>query len=84
MLNSSECCAVNTSVPELARFLNKRYPMYKVHFEIEDSFPAKAKLVLSSEKLVQEGFHFKYGIEEIYDETVEYFKNVGIQIGNMS
>lgn len=51
---------------------------------IEDSFPAKAKLVLSSEKLVQEGFHFKYGIEEIYDETVEYFKNVGLQIGNMS
>lgn len=27
------CCAVNTSVPELAKFLNKRYPMYKVHFE---------------------------------------------------
>lgn len=27
------CCAINTSVPELAKFLNKRYPQYKVPTE---------------------------------------------------
>lgn len=27
------CCAVNTSVPELAKFLNKRYPEYKIPTE---------------------------------------------------
>jgi nucleoside-diphosphate-sugar epimerase len=27
------CCGVNTSVPELAKFLNKRYPHYKVPTE---------------------------------------------------
>lgn len=27
------CCAHNTSVPELATFLNKRYPQYKVPTE---------------------------------------------------
>ncbi|KAL8130136.1 hypothetical protein V2J09_019291 [Rumex salicifolius] len=71
------CCAVNTSVPELAKFLNKRYSQYKVPTDFA-GFPSKAKLVLSSEKLTKEGFTFKYGIEQIYDETVEYLKEVGM------
>lgn len=41
-------------------------------------FPATPKLSISSEKLIKAGFTFKYGIEEIYDETVEYFKSVGL------
>ncbi|KAF5742208.1 hypothetical protein HS088_TW09G00251 [Tripterygium wilfordii] len=71
------CCAVNTSVPELAKFLNKRYPQYKVPTDFGD-FPSNAKLALSSDKLVNEGFSFKYGIEEIYDQTVEYLKAKGL------
>ncbi|XP_059437535.1 anthocyanidin reductase ((2S)-flavan-3-ol-forming) [Corylus avellana] len=71
------CCGVNTSVPELAQFLNKRYPHYKVPTDFGD-FPSKAKLALSSEKLTKEGFSFKYGIEAIYDQTVEYFKAKGL------
>lgn len=27
------CCAVNSSVPELAKFLNQRYPEFKVPTE---------------------------------------------------
>ncbi|CAJ1936248.1 unnamed protein product [Sphenostylis stenocarpa] len=68
--------AHNTSVPELAKFLSKRYPQYKVQTEFDDC-PSKAKLIISSEKLVKEGFSFKYGIEEIYDQTVEYLKSKG-------
>ncbi len=71
------CCAANTSVPELAKFLSNRYPQYKVPTDFGD-FPSKAKIILSSEKLVKEGFSFKYGIEEIYDESVEYFKAKGL------
>nr|POE96219.1 anthocyanidin reductase ((2s)-flavan-3-ol-forming) [Quercus suber] len=41
-------------------------------------FPSKAKLTLSLEKLIKEGFRFKYGIEDIYDQTVEYFKAKGL------
>ncbi|KAH7569038.1 hypothetical protein JRO89_XS06G0092300 [Xanthoceras sorbifolium] len=65
------CAAVNTSVPEVAEFLSKRYP----HF---GDFPTKAKVALSSEKLISEGFSFKYGIEETYDQTVEYLKTKGV------
>ncbi|XP_014507514.1 anthocyanidin reductase ((2S)-flavan-3-ol-forming) [Vigna radiata var. radiata] len=68
--------AHNTSVPELAKFLSTRYPQYKVPTEFDDC-PSKAKLIISSEKLVKEGFNFKYGIEEIYDQTLEYLKSKG-------
>ncbi|XP_057961476.1 anthocyanidin reductase ((2S)-flavan-3-ol-forming) [Malania oleifera] len=71
------CSAVNTSVPELAKCLSKRYPQYRVPIDFGD-FPSKAKLIISSEKLIKEGFSFKYGIEEIYDQTVEYFKAKGL------
>ncbi|KAL5579177.1 hypothetical protein UlMin_011619 [Ulmus minor] len=71
------CCAVNTSVPELAKFLRNRYAQYKVRTEFEDLL-SKAKLVLSSEKLIKEGFSFKYGIEDTYDQTVEYVKAKGL------
>ncbi|KAL1331781.1 hypothetical protein HN51_049041 [Arachis hypogaea] len=70
------CCGHNTSVPELAKFLNKRYPQYKVPTEFNDC-PSKTKLIVSSEKLIKEGFSFKYGVEEIYDQTVEYLKTKG-------
>ncbi|KAK9265401.1 hypothetical protein L1049_007422 [Liquidambar formosana] len=71
------CCAVNTGVPELAKFLSKRYPQYKVPTDFGD-FPSKAKLIISSEKLIKEGFSFKYGIEDIYDQSVEYLKAKGV------
>ncbi|KAJ0083077.1 hypothetical protein Patl1_10982 [Pistacia atlantica] len=50
---------------------------YKVPTDFGD-FPSKAKLVISSEKLISEGFSFKFGIEEIYDQTLEYFKSKGV------
>ncbi|XP_054792046.1 anthocyanidin reductase ((2S)-flavan-3-ol-forming)-like [Prosopis cineraria] len=71
------CCVHNTSVPELANFLHKRYPQYNIPAEFADC-PSKPKLVFSSEKLIKEGFEFKFGIEEIYDQTVEYFKTKGV------
>ncbi|XP_026422509.1 anthocyanidin reductase ((2S)-flavan-3-ol-forming)-like isoform X2 [Papaver somniferum] len=71
------CCNVNTSVLELANFLSHRYPQYAVSTDFGD-FPATAKLSLSSEKLINEGFSFNYGIEDIFDQSVEYFKSVGL------
>ncbi|KAL2475544.1 Anthocyanidin reductase [Abeliophyllum distichum] len=71
------CCAVNTSVCELAKFLNKRYPMYNIPTNFGD-FPSEAKLIISSEKLIKEGFSFKYGIEEIYDQGVACLKAMGL------
>ncbi|WCJ20348.1 dihydroflavonol 4-reductase [Euphorbia peplus] len=71
------CCCVNSSVPQLAKFLNTKYPHYHVPTEF-GGFPSKPKLIISSEKLIREGFNFKYGIEEIYDQTVDYLKAKGV------
>ncbi|CDP19907.1 unnamed protein product [Coffea canephora] len=71
------CCAANTSVPDLANFLSKRYPDCKIPTEFE-GFPSKAKLIISSEKLIKEGFNFKHGIEDIYDDALAYFKAKGL------
>ncbi|KAL2343912.1 hypothetical protein Fmac_005197 [Flemingia macrophylla] len=69
-------CAHNTSVPELAGFLSQRYPQYKIQSEFDD-IAYKTKLAISSEKLIKEGFSFKYGIEEIFYQTVEYLRSKG-------
>ncbi|XP_009630487.1 anthocyanidin reductase ((2S)-flavan-3-ol-forming)-like [Nicotiana tabacum] len=71
------CSAINTSVPELANFLKKRYPTSNVPTDFGD-FPSKAKLIISSEKLIKEGFNFKYEIEEIYDQCLACFKDKGL------
>ncbi|KAJ8437874.1 hypothetical protein Cgig2_031390 [Carnegiea gigantea] len=71
------CCAVNTSVPELAQFLSKRYPECNISTDFGE-VPSKPKSMMSSEKLVKEGFEFNYGIEEIYDETMAYLKSKGL------
>ncbi|CAA2934305.1 anthocyanidin reductase [Olea europaea subsp. europaea] len=67
------CCAVNSSFCELAKFLNERFSMYEIPTDFGE-FPSEAKLIISSVKIIKEGFSFKYGIEEIYDQSVVYLK----------
>uniref|UniRef100_J3M1P8 3-beta hydroxysteroid dehydrogenase/isomerase domain-containing protein n=1 Tax=Oryza brachyantha TaxID=4533 RepID=J3M1P8_ORYBR len=44
-----------------------------------EEFPGKAKVCYSSEKLMREGFEFKFtNVEEIFDELIEYGKAIGI------
>ncbi|ONK61100.1 uncharacterized protein A4U43_C08F26250 [Asparagus officinalis] len=72
------CCAINTSLPELAEFLSKRYPQYNVPTNFTD-VPKKARLSLSSAKLIREGFKFeKKDLGTIYEDSVEYVKTAGL------
>ncbi|XP_020102668.1 anthocyanidin reductase ((2S)-flavan-3-ol-forming) [Ananas comosus] len=72
------CCSVNTGLVELAISLQQRYPQYKVSTDF-GGLPAKARLSLSSEKLLKGGFEFKFKkLEEIYDDVVEYAKAKGL------
>jgi anthocyanidin reductase len=71
------CCPISTSVPQLAHYLSKRYPQYNVPTLFED-VPETPKLNISSKKLVESGFSFKFGIDEIYDDAVEYLKTKGL------
>lgn len=58
-----------------------RLNIYPISFSTTCSFgdfPSKSKVIISSEKLTKEGFSYKYGIEDVYDQCVEYFKSKGI------
>lgn len=69
MLNVSNCLHVSDdTLPSKSSARNCSF----------GDFPSEAKLILSSEKLISEGFCFKYGIEDIYDQTVEYLKTKGM------
>ncbi|XP_058072927.1 anthocyanidin reductase ((2S)-flavan-3-ol-forming)-like isoform X3 [Magnolia sinica] len=71
------CCAANTRVPDLAKFLSKRYPPYNVLTDFSD-FLVNIESIISSEKLIKAGFSYNYGMEEMYDESVEYLRAVGL------
>ncbi|CAL5070182.1 unnamed protein product [Urochloa decumbens] len=74
------CCAVNTTVREIARFLAHKYPQYGVKTNLlSGDLLEKPRVRLSSAKLVREGFEFKYKtLDGMYDDMVEYGKALGI------
>lgn len=71
------CSPINTCVPQLAEYLAKRFPEYNVPTKVED-VPSTPKVNISSKKLVESGFTFQFGIDEIYDHAIEYFKTKGL------
>ncbi|TVU16164.1 hypothetical protein EJB05_39715 [Eragrostis curvula] len=75
------CCAVNTTIAEIARVLGDKYPQYPVKTNLLSGgeLLEKPRVCLSSAKLVREGFEYKYKtLDEVYDDVVEYGKELGI------
>ncbi|WVZ87285.1 hypothetical protein U9M48_033946 [Paspalum notatum var. saurae] len=83
------CCSFNTTILEIARFLADKYPQYiDVDMDMkkkllllsgDEGLLEKPRVRLSSAKLVKEGFQFKYNtLHEVYEDTVEYGKALGI------
>lgn len=73
------CSAINISVPQLAHYLSKRYPQYNVTTQFDD-VPTIPKVNPSSKKLVESGFSFKFGIDQIINDGVEYLKTKGLLV----
>ncbi|KAG9155594.1 hypothetical protein Leryth_024351 [Lithospermum erythrorhizon] len=72
------CSSVEITIDKLSKFLSARYPDYQIPIfdsEVENQ-PSKISGI-SSKKLLDAGFNFKYGLEEIYDDAIECCKQKG-------
>eukprot|EP01018_Ginkgo_biloba_P010205 Gb_24242 [translate_table: standard] len=73
------CSAHSTTISELARFISRRYPQYQITAMFEQMPPPAAVCVgVSSKKLMDLGFRYKHGLDDIIDDSVEYFLKLGI------
>ncbi|KAG8363389.1 hypothetical protein BUALT_Bualt19G0017300 [Buddleja alternifolia] len=73
------CSAVETTPEKLSEFLSSRYPEYQISTLDSSGESGRAKSYkLSSKKLLDLGFSYKHGLEEIYDGALESFKRVGV------
>ncbi|KAL6981801.1 (3R)-2'-hydroxyisoflavanone reductase, partial [Sarracenia purpurea var. burkii] len=72
------CTNVNITSEKMSEFLSARYPEYPI--PKPDSLTESEMFIypdVSSKKLLDTGFKYKYGLEEIYDETIQCCKEKG-------
>jgi len=72
------CSAQDLSLMELWDFCNKRYSQFcpPLQYPKEDDF--LSHVPVSSKRLLDLGFSYKYGLPEIFDESIEFAKTIGI------
>ncbi|KAI3444691.1 hypothetical protein Pfo_001356 [Paulownia fortunei] len=71
------CSAVEITIDKLSEFLSQRYPEFQL-LSADSLTEATFKLKsLSSKKLLDTGFRYKYGLEEMFDEAIECCKQKG-------
>ncbi|XP_059301647.1 vestitone reductase-like [Lycium ferocissimum] len=74
------CSAVEITREKLAEFLSTRYPEYRkqINEYTGSSVEQPKHASLSSKKLLEIGFKYKYGLEEMFDGAIECCKQKGI------
>ncbi|EAY95682.1 hypothetical protein OsI_17547 [Oryza sativa Indica Group] len=73
------CSSLSTTVVAFTRFVAGKHPRYDVKTDGFQGFPEKPRVCYSSEKLVREGFEFKWtDLDEVFDDLIEYGKVLGI------
>ncbi|XP_060208412.1 vestitone reductase-like isoform X2 [Lycium barbarum] len=74
------CSAVEITREKLAEFLSTRYPEYRkqINEYTGSSVEQPKHTSLSSKKLLEIGFKYKYGLEEMFDGAIECCKQKGI------
>ncbi|XP_047953246.1 protein BRI1-5 ENHANCED 1-like [Salvia hispanica] len=69
------CSAVGTTIDELHQLLCSRYPNYQI---APPDCSMGRTYEISSQKLLEAGFKYKYGLEEMYDGAIESCKKLGL------
>lgn len=72
------CSAQHLSLNELSDFCNKRYSQYCPPLQSPNEDAFLKHVPVSSKRLLDLGFSYKYGLPEIFDESIEFGKRIGI------
>ncbi|PHT49064.1 hypothetical protein CQW23_13272 [Capsicum baccatum] len=73
------CSAVEVTPDELFKFLSARYPEYRIpNVDSLREIGGIKHPSLSSKKLLEAGFNYKYGLEEMFDGAIECCKQKGL------
>ncbi|KAL6981806.1 (3R)-2'-hydroxyisoflavanone reductase [Sarracenia purpurea var. burkii] len=72
------CSAIDITIDKMAEFLSSKYPEYPIPtLDSLKEIERNTYSALSSKKLRDIGFKYKYGLEEIYDEAIQCCKEKG-------
>lgn len=72
------CCACSLTVYQLADFIHKRYPHLTLQFKSDGEVDNGVFVPASSKKLLNMGFAFKHGVDDIFDETIKWAQSYGL------
>lgn len=73
------CCGNATTIPELAHLISEHYPQYAIKARLDEPVvAARCGRAISSKKLSDLGFIYKYSMVDVIGDSVEYFKKLGI------
>ncbi|XP_073061319.1 vestitone reductase-like [Primulina eburnea] len=73
------CSALHVTIHELSKFVSARYPQYQLPINadsLKDVVSAKFS-GFSSKKLLETGFKFQHGLEDMYDDAIRCCKEKG-------
>ncbi|KAK6920268.1 NAD-dependent epimerase/dehydratase [Dillenia turbinata] len=73
------CSSHQQSIYEMSEFLSTRYPEYSLPTpeELKEVKSSHVLANVSSKKLLDLGFHYKYGLEEMFDGAIQSCKERG-------
>ncbi|GLJ47005.1 hypothetical protein SUGI_0992170 [Cryptomeria japonica] len=69
------CCSDNVSLADMAEIFRQRCPSIPVALDDKEQIE---KAPIPSRKLIELGFSYKYGIEEIVDDSVECARHMQV------
>jgi len=73
------CCGNAATIPELAHIISEHYPQYTIKAKLDESVVAAGcARAISSKKLSDLGFIYKYSVAQIIDDSVQFFQKLGI------